>query len=277
MITKKNIPLWLKLWLKLQFKLWLKYFPALVSGMLLTLSFPDANISYLVFFALVPLLLSIKPMTHQESFYAGFITGFSYFLTLIYWIVPTVYVYGGLNLIFAVGILALLCMYLALYPATFTFILKKIETKQNKNYGSCFTPLIAACLWVGLEYIRTYAFTGFPWGNLGYSQFANLFLIQIVDCTGIYGVSFLIILCNYFFVTLFMIYKTRQVKKYIIHIVYILVIFTGIYIYGDAQIHNIDSQITTAQTTKITIIQGNIKQDFKWDDEFEHRHKYKFL
>ncbi len=250
MIVKKNI----------QFML--KYYPALISGLFLTLSFPDTNIAWLAFFALVPLLMSIQSMTPTESFYAGFITGISFFLTLIYWIVPTIHVYGGLHLILAFGVLTLLCLYLALYPAIFAFTLKKLK------YGS-YMPLLAACIWTGLEYIRTYAFTGFSWGTLGYSQYENLALIQIADFTGVYGVSFLIILVNSSLAVLFMSFKKKIAGQYIIPVIYTTVLVIGAYIYGSQKINNIDSQIKKAEKTTISIIQGNIKQNLKWSDEFK--------
>ncbi len=250
MIVKKNI----------QFLL--KYYPALLSGLFLTLSFPDTNIAWLAFFALVPLLVSIQSMTHQESFYAGFITGISCFLTLIYWIVPTIHVYGGLNLVLAFGVLTLLCLYLALYPAVFAYTLKKLKHRS-------YMPLLAACIWTGLEYIRTYAFTGFSWGTLGYSQYENLALIQIADFTGVYGVSFLIVLVNSSLAVLWVSFKKKPAGQYIIPAIYTTVLITGAYIYGSQKIDNIDSQIKKAKKTTISIIQGNIKQDLKWSDEFK--------
>ena len=145
----------------------LKYFPALTSGLFLTLSFPETGLPYLAFFALVPWFVSLQSMSPEESFYSGLITGLFFFLSLIYWIVPTVHIYGGLNLVLAIATHSLLCFYLALYPATFAFLLKKIDPE------SVFAPLLASCLWTSLEYIRTYAFTGFSWGTLGYSQYKS--------------------------------------------------------------------------------------------------------
>ncbi len=53
-----------------------------------------------------------------------------------------------------------------------------------------------ACLWTALELARTYVFSGFPWSLLGYSQYLALPVIQVADITGVYGVSFLIVLVN---------------------------------------------------------------------------------
>src|SRR4030095_8137456 len=54
----------------------------------------------------------------------------------------------------------------------------------------------APCLWVTLELLRTYLFSGLPWSLLGYSQYRQLALIQVADHLAVYAVSFLIILTN---------------------------------------------------------------------------------
>ena len=263
---------------KTNIQLWLKYFPALTSGLILTLSFPDANISWLAFFALIPLLVSIQSMTHKEAFCAGFITGISFFLSLIYWIVPTIHVYGGLNIILAMCVLTLLCLYLALYPAVFTFVLNKLE-QDNKSYiNSYYIPFFAALLWTCLEYIRTYAFTGFSWGALGYSQFRNINLIQIADVSGVYGVTFLIVLVNSSLALFWKNFNNSKSKKqYIIPVFYTIFLVASVFFYGSQRVNIIDSQIKKGQKTKITIIQGNIKQDLKWNNEFKLKTIEKYI
>jgi apolipoprotein N-acyltransferase len=49
---------------------------------------------------------------------------------------------------------------------------------------------------VSLEYARTHLLSGFPWALAAYSQHQNLSLIQVASWTGVYGVSFLILLMN---------------------------------------------------------------------------------
>jgi len=249
----------------------LKYFPALTSGLLLTLAFPKTGLGFLAFFALVPWLVSIQSMTSKESFYSGFTAGLFYFFTLIYWIVPTIHVYGGLHLVLAISTLILLCIYLALYMAIFALALKKISST------SWSAPLLAACLWTGLEYIRTYAFTGFSWGALGYSQYENLLLIQIADFSGVYGVSFLIILINYLLAVTWISLRKNLKKKPFIPVVYTVILVAGAVFYSHQKIDSIDSQIKTAQKTTITIVQGNIKQDIKWSKTFKTRTIEKYI
>ena len=60
----------------------------------------------------------------------------------------------------------------------------------------------APILWVGLEYVRAYVLTGFPWYYLAHSQHGVLPLIQIADFAGALGLSFLIAMVNAWWVDL---------------------------------------------------------------------------
>lgn len=242
----------------------IQYIPAAASGLLLTLSFPKTGISYLAFFALVPLLISLPSLNPKQSFNHGFITGFFHFMTLIYWIVPTVNIYGGLHFTLAGSTLILLCLYLALYPALFTFLLKKL------NPGPFFKPVLAACLWAGLEYIRAYALTGFSWGSLGYSQYLNLLFIQIADLSGVYGVSFLIVLINYFFVDLFTILQKKEEKRSVTAMLFTIILVSVALFYGRQRLSTLDALMNSAPKPAIAVIQGNIEQDMKWSDAFKN-------
>lgn len=247
----------------------LLYFPAITSGLMLTASFPDSSLFYLAFAALVPLLISIQAMTPRTSFYAGFVTGFVHFLTLIYWIIPTVTIYGGLHPLLALSILALLCLYLSLYVGGFTFLLKKL------NLSPIVMPLGGACLWVGFEYIRAHALTGFPWGILGYSQYSNTTLVQLADLTGVLGISFLLVLCNFLVARIWIYFRSRSIpgqrksgkdRTMLAVFCYTLLIMGAALAYGRARIQAIDSLIQTAPKPEISVIQGNITQDLKWDE-----------
>ncbi|MFA5905345.1 MAG: apolipoprotein N-acyltransferase [Desulfobacula sp.] len=249
-----------------------QYLPCAASGILLTLSFPKAGVPYLAFFALIPWLLMLPSLDTRQSFFSGFIAGFFHFITLIYWIIPTIHIYGGLHLILAGATLILLCFYLALYPALFAFLLKKLRP------GSIYTPLLAACLWTGLEYIRTYAFTGFSWGSLGYSQYSNLLFIQIADLSGVYGISFLIVLINYLFADLFIISKkAKEAKRPFIAILFTVTLVSSAIYYGHVRLATIESLMISAQKPVIAVVQGNIEQDLKWSAEFKNKTVEKYL
>jgi apolipoprotein N-acyltransferase len=156
---------------------------------MLTASFPPSRLSFLAWFALVPLLISINNESFSRAFKLGFIAGTTHYLTLIYWIVVVLGRYGNLSILTSLGPFVLLCLYLALYPAFFSGITTWLR-------GSRFVLLFIASIWVGLEYVRAKLMTGFPWCLLGHTQYENLHLIQIADLCGVYGISFLITLSN---------------------------------------------------------------------------------
>ena len=62
--------------------------------------------------------------------------------------------------------------------------------------------LAAPILWVGMEFVRAFFLTGFPWYYLGHSQYRFLTLIQIADMTSALGISFLIVVVNAWFLDL---------------------------------------------------------------------------
>lgn len=248
----------------------IQFFPSVASGFLLTWCFPNANLFYLAFLALVPWLISLKSMNAKQSFYSGLVFGIVHFCSLIYWIVPTLIEYGKLHLILAVCALLFLSFYLGLFPAVFAYLLKEIS-------GSFVKPLLASCIWVSLEYIRTYLFSGFAWGALGYSQYLNLILIQIADFSGIYGISFLIILTNYIIADIWISFVSKEQKVLLIPVIYTLVLIVACLFYGANRIKFIDQQIKTSFKPTISIVQGNIDQDKKWSRKFQKQTLEKYI
>ena len=249
--------------------MWHLYFPALVSGLVLTLSFPDVHLYGLGFIALAPLIFSLDSLTARQGFVAGFAGGFIHFSFLIYWIVPTLCTFGGLHPILSVSALILLCLYLSVYPALFAFGLKKLAPPP------VLMPLAAAGIWIGLEWVRTWLFTGFPWGILGYSQAENRWIVQIADITGVLGISFLLVLCSAvtaqiwrYFVT---IRRARHLAAWVpvaICVGYTGMLLAGVYGYSMYRIADVEKKMARASDTCLAIIQGNIRQDMKWDMAF---------
>ena len=129
--------------------------------------------------SLVPLLVAISNLSARQSFRIGFITGLVHYLSLLYWVVPVMRTYGYLPLYLSVVILFLFAAVLAFFPAIFAMALAAVGITPLR----CLITL--PLLWVALEYIRTFIFTGFPWALLGHSQYLRLHLIQIADLFGV--------------------------------------------------------------------------------------------
>jgi apolipoprotein N-acyltransferase len=115
------------------------------------------------------------------------------------------------------------------------------------------------CIWVGLDWIRSFLFTGFPWMDLGYGLWSVPKLIQISDITGHYGVTFIILLVNVL-VALFLIDRTKTARVVVIAPVILLLLAVGGYSSWRWQ-----SWLSHGHPTmRIGVVQGNVEQDKKW-------------
>ena len=250
---------------RLNLSYFLPYFPAITSGFLLSAAFPDAGIFWTAFFALTPLWVSVRAMTPKRAFYAGLWAGLAHYLTLIYWIVPTLTVFGKLPAILSLSCLVLLALYLATYTGIFAFAVKKRPVPDG------LMPLWGAALWTGLEFIRTHALTGFPWGVLGYSQYANPYLLQTADLFGVLGISFILVACNGVLALAWTAFRTDpgRIRRLGLPLVYGMLLVALAHLYGVLRLDTVDRWTAEAPKPRISVIQGNIEQDKKWDKAFK--------
>ena len=245
-------------------------FLAALTGVLLTGAFPKIGLAWLAWFALVPLLLAIANLSVKESFRIGFLAGLTHYLTLLYWVVPVMRIYGYLPLYLSIVILFLFAAVLALFPAVFCTALTAIGNTPLR----CVVAIPS--LWVAQEYVRSFIFTGFPWELLGHSQYLRLHLIQIADLFGVYGVSFLIALSNtaVFLATLFItrkMWRDRRISKSVLF--YAIMLFAAglllTLVYGNQRIKTVARLTAAAPTARIAVVQPNIPQAVKWDPAFQ--------
>lgn len=236
------------------------YMMAVLSGVLLALSFPSPGISPLAWAAFVPLLLACGRKDPRKAFRLGFVAGLTAYAGILYWITIVVTTYGKLPWIVSVGVLSMLVSYLALYPALTAYLVRRGEERGISMLVSF--PF----LWVGLEYGRAFLVTGFPWASLGYTQYRTLPLIQIADVTGVYGLSFLIALANVVLYRIIRGFAAREPAPYPVKSsLLLLVLLLATVAYGFKRLHVPES----GAPFKVALIQGNIDQNIKWDPSFQ--------
>ena len=162
-----------------------------LSGALTALAFPSVALWPLILVGLVPLLLAIEAANSPPPVLAGLAWGCGYFGCLLSWLYRFFRHYGGLDPALSLLTLAILVAYLSLYPALFAHVASRWQHRFQ-----AWTALLLPSLWVSLEWVRGHALSGFPWGSTGYALTGFLPGIQIASITGVYGVSFLVILVN---------------------------------------------------------------------------------
>ena len=237
-------------------------FQAILSGLLLTASFPPGKLSFLAWIAIIPLLASIQDKAPRRAFQLGFIAGFFHFITLLYWIIVVLKQYGNLPLAISLLALLLLSLFLALYPGIFSCL-------ACQMIRGPFAIFFVSALWVSVEYARAHLVTGFPWCLLGYSQYEHLPLIQIANLFGVYGVSFLVVLVNG------LIFQTFFRKKRAKHTtlkwewLFVALLTAGTLTYGFLQVKQKKAQTETAPRVNAAVVQANIDQSVKWKPAYQ--------
>ena len=237
---------------------------AVLSAILLFLSFPTANLFPLAWVALVPLFIALTGAKNRKSsFWIGYLTGFLFFAGLLP-AIALLYPYAN---IFAtmVGYLVLVG-YTALYFAVFPVLMRAVPWHSGILF-----PVAAACIWTGLEWVRSWMVTGFPWGSIGYSQWNNVLGIQVASLVGVHGISFVIVLFNAGIATILC--NRHRWRQEILALVLPLILMLFCFGYGAFQVQdaapiNKASDTTSYEGTKtlnVALVPGNIPQLEKWD------------
>lgn len=227
---------------------------AILSGVLgaWTFSWPGGNI--LVWVWLLPLMGCDYPASSiRRSFLLGFLSGIVFYGGTCYWIIHVLVEYGGMPWAGALPSFFLLAGYLALYSGTFLGLFSQMLSKWG--LGSMW---LAPFVWVGLEYLRSWLLTGFPWCLSGYALADYTGLCQLATFAGVYGLSFLVMTVN---VLLFYLLLRRNRRALVLCGGGILLLI-GIEVLFQLRI---PSQVSGDQPVRV--VQTNLTLDQKWGEE----------
>lgn len=240
---------------------------ASASGIFLVLCFPKLDLHWLSWFALVPVmaLASDRRISMKMAVISGFIMGFIFFTGLLYWLFP--FVSYGFALVLSGLILGI--SYLSLYTSLFMAASKWI----GERIKGIWWAVLAAAIWTGIEFVRSLGTFGFPWGVLGYSQYRNVHVIQIASILSVYSISFLLVLVNGLLAEAAIELMSRRIKKAAQYAMVAAVCFAIPLIYGFLSIRPLDG----SEHIRVSVIQGNINQDQKWDLRYKVQNLNTFL
>ncbi|MBN1828052.1 MAG: apolipoprotein N-acyltransferase [Deltaproteobacteria bacterium] len=245
-------------------------FLAGATALCLVLSFPPVNLSFLVWLALVPFFFAVNSKSPKEALKTGWFTGFLYSAGLLYWVTVVMVHYGSLHFLSALMIAALLAGYCGLYTGLFAAGLAYFSNRKLP------VALVAAPLWTVLEFIKGTILSGFPWEPLGNALYDDAIFIQIVDVTGIYGLTFLIVLVNS------VVYDalTAKNRRFILAAgAAALLLVSSTVLYGVLRIDDVLKIMKSGDVLEVAIIQGNVDQTVKWDPAYQEQtvHMYRDL
>ncbi len=217
----------------------------IASAFLLIIAYPQIEWAPLAWVALVPLFFTIDGQRPWVAFRRAYLCGFIFFAGTLGWLVYVTYPGAFL-------MVAFLSLYFAIFGAAFVYFQR--------------LPLIARLLtlsaaWTALEFTRAHLFTGFGWAALGHSQYKNILLIQIADITGMYGVSFLVMLVNLLVFESFR-NNGRQIYWAQAMVIAFLLAAVGYGTFTMTRPH-------AWPMVKVGVVQPNIPQSIKWEPELQ--------
>lgn len=157
---------------------------ALLTALLLTLSYPPYNIPHLVWVALLPLLFMLGGgISPGRAALLGWVMGLIWIYFCDSWIAHSMVFYGELAKVAAYAICLLFAAILAIFPALFALgVNQLVRVLDWPGFGA--TPL----LWVASEWLRQ-SLTGITWNSLGITQVEHYRVARIAQFGGVYLVA----------------------------------------------------------------------------------------
>ncbi len=222
---------------------------SLTTAVLLSFAYPPFRFGFLAYISLVPFFFLLRDKGYKESVRWGYLTGLFSNLGTLYWI-------SWVTIPGAIGSILYLPIYFIFYAVVHTFIRRRLGEK----YLYWCVPF----LWTGIEFIRSLGVLGFPWNSLAYTQSYYLSLIQYVDYTSLFGVSFWIVVINVIIFKIFT--NVAHFKKIVIYFMILIFLLILPWLYGQWVMPDKDQQ--AEENIKVGVIQGNIDPYVKWEGAF---------
>ena len=170
---------------------------ALSTGILFGCSFPPLPLGPLACISLVPLLLLIERLRSlRRQFLYSYLSFFVASCIALYWVGgfthakdPFLMLAGGLVLVWE--------------PFFFSVIVLSYLVVR-KNFGLIAGLVSLPFIWITFEWLYALGEFAFPWLTLGNTQTYELGKIQFAEFTGVYGISFWLLIINVLFFVLLM-------------------------------------------------------------------------
>ncbi len=229
---------------------------ATLTGILLTLAFAPYHFYPLAIFLPTVMYGLWQFLSAKQAFWRGWWFGIGFFGFGIYWIFISIHTYGNasiyLSALFTGGLIAIL----AIFTGLTGFLLNRYFQYSTDTRLFCAFPAI----WVFLEWVRSWIFTGFPWLLLGNSQIYSP--LRGYAIFGVYFVSWVVLLSASILFKIFSQARQKQFRSCFLALFILIVIW----IIG-AGLNLVQWTHPQGAPIKVSLVQGNIPQEMKWSPD----------
>ncbi len=243
----------------------------LVSAGLYGLSFPPYGSAAVAWFALVPLLLALPGLGVSAALFLSWLSG----LVMAYAItdflpdaVANYYAQGPVfgMVLFVASVSVMCCLSHMLFAVWYRW--------PRRSTGP-WSPFVVGAAWVVAEFIRG-DLEGNPWGTMGYTQARVLPLVQLAEWTGVYGVSFLIVVSNAALAEVVSAVARRsRPTRELRTVAAVAVLGMAIFGWGWVRLGQVEAE--RGGDVPIAVVQGNLDLGARWHSDLYGRNLKEYL
>ena len=225
-------------------------------GAATSLSLPPLNYLIINFITLSLLFIFLKKKSEKTKnkklfFLYGWLFGFGYFITNLYWISISLTFDESFRFLIPLA-LVLIPAFLALFYGLISFVFFIIKPKKVISSFFLFSLIFGF-----LEFIRGSILTGFPWNLIAYSFSNHLEILNITSVIGTYGF-------NLFCISLFIspsVFILRDTRNDIWVCIFFFLIIITFYLFGSQSQKYFNETKINSFDYKVRVIGSNINLD----------------
>ncbi len=230
---------------------------ALLAGAVLPFAFAPVAWFPLALVSLALLFFCWLDVTPRRAWRRGYLFGLGQFGVGVSWVYVAIHVFGHTGVLLAAFLTTLFVAFLALFPALLGYLVtRNFLGTENKKILLAFPAG-----WALFEWLRGWVFSGFPWLNIGYSQI-DAPLAGFAPVLGVYGVSWITAFSAALLIFLPLAGKGARAKA-----LAAAALLWG----GGALLGGVEWTQPLDAPLKVSLVQGNIPQDIKWQPEQRQR------
>ncbi|MBQ9337887.1 MAG: apolipoprotein N-acyltransferase [Lentisphaeria bacterium] len=237
------------------------------SGALYATVFAGVGWHFLAWFGLIPLFVLIRQGSSRRAFWLSLTWGCFENLFAFMWLREIMFF-----------IPFVFCFVLGAFPALWgmavPFVVRNFmippevrlkgseaiaARKPDGPFKALACCVALAAWWCVLEWLRSWIFTGLPWNLAGSSQWSVLPLIQICEYTGVYGVSFLVVLVNLTLVFGFSNIREKGIRHFY-PLLFALALVCAAFTFGLKRIRQYSAASAFGKTARIGVVQPHLSQ-----------------
>jgi apolipoprotein N-acyltransferase len=221
---------------------------ALLSGVLLSLAFLDADLYLFTWVAFIPFLMAIQGASTHRTYCLGLISGLAFSISAAYWLIDFLMLSKGYDLNLAILWSLVFWFYCAQLSALIAVIFNWLKQRSPIHEFLLF-PLVVVTLYSAFPMLFTV--------RLGESQSEFLTAIQATSFTGVHGLDAVIALCNIMLFKLSSILVDKQLKRVYWPWLLASIPLTAWFSYGLLVMPILEKEIAAGKTIRIGIVQPN--------------------